>query len=199
MGGGGLVIYLNTNWDYKVISDDTVSKLWERQIVEIIDPNNKLRKKIIVGNIYRPPYNSLDNLNTFMAEFNSTLLEYHANGQNTYMCGDYNVDLLKINSLQFNENYFDSILSAGYIPTVTLPTRLSENSMLIDNIFITNLDNNISACILNIHISDHQPVVLFVNDDQHPPKQNILLSSLLPMAPKNAFAHLSTINTYLIN
>ena len=96
---------MNTNWDYKVISDDTVSKLWERQIVEIIDPNNKLRKKIIVGNIYRPPYNSLDNLNTFMAEFNSTLLEYHANGQNTYMCGDYNVDLLKFNSLQFNENY----------------------------------------------------------------------------------------------
>ena len=101
-----------------------------------------------------------------MAEFNSTLLEYHANGQNTYMCGDYNVDLLKINSLQFNENYFDSILSAGYIPTITLPTRLSENSPLIDNIFTTNLDNNISACILNIHISDHQPVVLFVNDDQ---------------------------------
>ena len=115
------------------------------------------------------------------------------------MCGDYNVDLLKINSLQFNENYFDSILSAGYIPTITLPTRLSENSTLIDNIFTTNLDNNISACILNIHISDHQPVVLFVNDDQPPTKQNILLSSLLPMAPKNAFAHLSTISTYLIN
>ena len=49
-GGGGLVIYLNTNWDYKVISDDIVSKLWERQIVEIIDPSNKLRNKIIVGN-----------------------------------------------------------------------------------------------------------------------------------------------------
>ena len=94
-----------------------------------------------------------------MAEFNSTLLEYHVNGQNTYMFRDYNVDLLKINSLQFNENYFDSILSAGYIPTITLPTRLSENSTLIDNIFTTNLDNNISACILNIHISDHKPVV----------------------------------------
>ena len=86
------------------------------------------------------------------------------------MCGDYNVDLLKINSLQFNENYFDSILSAGYIPTITLPTRLSENNTLIDNIFTTNLDNNISACILNIHISDHQPVVLFVNDDKPPTK-----------------------------
>ena len=81
------------------------------------------------------------------------------------MCGDYNVDLLKIHSLQFNENYFDSILSAGDILTITLPIRLSENSMLIDNIFTTNLDNNISVCILNIHISDHQLVVLFVNDD----------------------------------
>ena len=99
---GGLVIYLNTNWDYKVISDVSVSKLWERQIVEITDPNNKLRNKIIVGNIYIPPNNLLDNLNIFMAEFNSTLLEYHANGQNTYMCGYYNVDLLKINSLQFS-------------------------------------------------------------------------------------------------
>ena len=56
-----------------------------------------------------------------MAELSNTLLEYHANGQNTHMCGDYNVDLLKINSLQFNENYFESILSAGYIPTITLP------------------------------------------------------------------------------
>ena len=89
---GGLVIYWNTNWntnwDYKVISDDTVSKLWERQIVEIIDLSTKLRNKIVIGNIYRPPNNSLHNLNIFVAEFNSTLLEYHANGQNTYMCGD---------------------------------------------------------------------------------------------------------------
>ena len=44
------------------------------------------------------------------------------------MCGDYNVDLLKLNSTPFNENYFDNILSAGYIPKITLPTRLSENS-----------------------------------------------------------------------
>ena len=62
---GGLVIYVNTNWDYKLIWDDTVSKLWERQIVEIID----LNIKIIVENIYRRPNNSLDNLHTFMAEF----------------------------------------------------------------------------------------------------------------------------------
>ena len=61
------------------------------------------------------------------------------------------------------KDYFDNILSAGYIPTITLPTRLSNNSTLIDNIFTNNVGNKLTACILNIHISDHQPVVLFSN------------------------------------
>ena len=81
------------------------------------------------------------------------------------MCGDYNVDLLKINSVQFNENYFDSIISSGYVPTITLPTRLSDNSSLIDNVFTSILSNTLSAYILNVHISDHQPVILFTDDD----------------------------------
>ena len=69
----------------------------------------------------------------------STLIEYNTRSHNTYMCGDYNIDLLKINSVQFNENYFDSIISSGYVPTITLPSRLSDNSSLIDNVFTSNL------------------------------------------------------------
>ena len=88
------------------------------------------------------------------------------------MCGDYNVDLLKLkNSIPFNENYFDNILSAGYIPKITFPTRLSENSTLIDNIFTTNLSSDLSAYILDMYISDHQPVILYTNDDL-PPARN---------------------------
>ena len=103
-----------------------------------------------------------------MMEFNSTLLENHTNSQKVYMCGDYNVDLLKLNSTPFNENYFDNILSAGYIPKITLPTRLSENSTLIDNIFTTNLSTDLSAYILDMHISDHQPIILFTGDGLPP-------------------------------
>ena len=119
----------------------------------------------MIGNIYRPPHNSRDNLANFLSEFCATLIEYNIRGHNIYMCGDYNVDLLKINSVQFNENYFDSIISSGYVPIITLPTRLSENSSLIDNVFTSNLSNALSAYILNIHISDHQPVILFTDDD----------------------------------
>ena len=102
-----------------------------------------------------------------MSEFSATLIECNARGRNTYLCGDYNVDLLKMNRLQFNENYFDSILSFGYVSTITLPTRLSDNSSLLDNVFTctTNLSNALSAYILNVHISDHQPVVVFTDDD----------------------------------
>ena len=168
---GGLVIYLNKKWEYKLIADVTESKLWEKQIIEIFDPNKNQRQKIIIGNIYRPPYNLRDSLNTFMMEFNSTLLEHHTNSQKIYMCGDYNVDLLKLNSIPFNETYFDNILSAGYIPKITLPTRLSENSTLIDNIFTTNLSSDLSAYILDMYISDHQPIILYTNDDL-PPARN---------------------------
>ena len=70
-----------------------------------------------------------------------------------------------MNGLKFNEEYFHDILSAGYILTITLPTRLSASSSLIDNIFTTNLSTDISACILNVHISDHQPIILFSNDE----------------------------------
>ena len=40
-----------------------------------------------------------------------------------------------------------------------MPTRLSDNSSLLDNVFTTNLSNALSAYIVNVHISDHQPVI----------------------------------------
>ena len=56
-------------------------------------------------------------------------------------------------------------MSSGYIPKITLPTRLSENSTLIDNIFTTNMSSDLSAYILDMHISDHQSIILFTSDD----------------------------------
>ena len=127
--------------------------------------NKTQRNKHVIGNIYRPPYNSRDSLHTFMMEFNSTLLEHHTNSQKLYMCGNYNMDLLKLNSIPFNENYFNNILSAGYILKITLPTRLLEYSTLIDNIFTTHLSSDLLTHILDKHISDHQPIILFTRDD----------------------------------
>ena len=108
-------------------------------------PNPPLGR--IIGNIYRPPYISRDNYATLTREFNALLLEYHSKRYNTYMCGDYNIDLLKVNKVHSYDMYFNDVLSAGYIPTITLPTRLSTSSTLIDNIFTANISKEVKACI----------------------------------------------------
>ena len=115
------------------------------------------------------------------------------------MCGDYNVDLLKLNSIPFNETYFDNILSAGYIPKITLPTRLSENSTLIDNIFTTNLSSDLSAYILDIYISDHQPIILYTNDDLPPARKNLSQLERIPTIKKITSNNVFIINIYSIN
>ena len=81
----------------------------------------------------------------------------------------------------FTADYVNDILSAGYIPTITLPTR-SDSSSLIDNIFTDNISVEMSTYILNNHISDHQPVVLFCDIDvpMHKHKYITIRSKISP-------------------
>ena len=98
---GGLVIYLHEKWSYRIKNYETESQIWENQIIEICDPTYSNSQGIIIGNIYRPPYNS--------REFNALLFKYHSKRYNTYMCGDYNIDLLKVNKVQLYDMYFNDI------------------------------------------------------------------------------------------
>ena len=61
--------------------------------------------------------------------------------------------------------YYDEIISHGFFPKITLPTRFSDTAnTLIDNIFATNGEiNDISGILLN-HISDHQMVFIYVEN-----------------------------------
>ena len=82
---GGLVIYLNDSWNYKLNSVQADSQIWEKQIIEIFNPNDLKKKAIIIGNVYRPPYNSRDSYTTFSLEFNVMLLEYQSTSQKAYI------------------------------------------------------------------------------------------------------------------
>ena len=78
--------------------------------------------------------------------------------QQIYLCGDYNIDLLKIFQKNQYNNFFENLIAAGFQPKISLPTRLTDHSAtLIDNIFCNRIDNNESGMIIN-HISDHQLV-----------------------------------------
>ena len=70
----------------------------------------------------------------------------------SYICGDFNINLLKINVKAHYNNFFEN----------TLSTRISENcSTLIDNILANVIESNgVKAGILTSHISDHQAIFL---------------------------------------
>ena len=150
----GLAIYLKNGIQYKINNiTASESNIWEGQFLEIyID-----KKKLTLGNIYRPPKNTTENYKTFSLEFQNCLKMLHGE---VLIAGDFNIDLLKLNDIHTIHEYLESIISSGYIPKITLPTRLSENRRtLIDN-FLCKISNNFSrttAGILNYNLSDHQP------------------------------------------
>ena len=61
--------------------------------------------------------------------------------------------------------YVDEVISQGFIPKITLPTRISEqSSTLIDNIYTNNIDDRESSGILLNQISDHQMVFTLIEN-----------------------------------
>ena len=65
----------------------------------------------------------------------------------------------KLHIKQHHNRFFDIVMSSGFQPKITLPTRITDTSnTLIDNI-LTNVydDNHVSGILIN-KISDHQPI-----------------------------------------
>ena len=63
------------------------------------------------------------------------------------MCGDFNINLLEINSNTHYDDYFESIYSKGFFPRIALPTRIQPPFSLIDNILRNSLDDGANKFI----------------------------------------------------
>ena len=164
---GGLAIYIKNSYKYKVLSIQPLSKIWEGQFIEITI-NSETKKKVILGNIYRPPKNLNVNYHTFISEFSKTLDYLQKQKSEVIIAGDYNIDLLKIKYKPIFNEYFDTVLGFGFVPKITLPTRLSKRSgTLIDN-FLCKLSprySNTKAGILISDISDHLPYFICLDQN----------------------------------
>ena len=110
----------------------------------------------IIGQIYRPP--SLEN-SVFMNELNSCLEIVDQMNKTTFLCGDFNTDLFALLTDNNCQEFFNSLASFGYLPTITKTTRFSENKLsLIDNIFTNNFDFVTRSGIIYSDSSDHFPI-----------------------------------------
>jgi hypothetical protein len=160
---GGVALYILDTYDFKILEFNSRSNIWDGLFIEVTEKNfvsSSLTKKLIIANIYRPPRDNIENYRTFNEELNEILSKLQQSRQEVVVVGDFNLDLLKIQENQHIKDYFECILSNGFIPKITFPTRLSRcRGTLIDNVFV-KLSHDFSettAGILWHNISDHQP------------------------------------------
>ena len=163
---GGLMIYLHDDFSYKEININATneSNLFESLLVEIWRKDCSYQK-FVVGNIYRlPSYLSAD-LRSFTNEFTNLLNILRTRSKFVYICGDYNIDLLKIQTNDEFSIFYTNIVAAGFAPKITLPTRICDTtSTLIDNVYSNVIDKSHTSGILVRPISDHQMYFCIMND-----------------------------------
>lgn len=189
---GGVAIYLHEQFKYKSIIIEN-SDIWDGQFLEIFIENiNKETKRVLVGNVYRPPRPLVENIQTFTNEIES-LLHHFRNYKHVIITGDFNLDLLKFQMNNNINNFLDTFISNGYIPKITLPTRLnSRNGTLIDNFFIKIADNfsSTSAGVLTNQISDHLPYFVILDYLDYAANKNKYMR--ISSSKKNASLNLKT-------
>ena len=93
-GHGGLAIFLSNGYDYRILPLYKKSTIWEGHFIEIT--LSAMNKKIILGNIYRPPKNVNDNYKTFTEGLKPIIAHLGKQKSEVLIAGDFNIDLLKI-------------------------------------------------------------------------------------------------------
>jgi hypothetical protein len=172
---GGLIIYLQEEYDYIYKNKLNKYESWEGQVIQI-KKGNTLNKAINLVNIYRPPKDITEKYTEFIRELSPLLKTLESGNNEAIITGDFNIDLLKINEKQVFSEYFDTLTSHSFYPKITLPTRLSNNhGTLIDNIICKLTENtlNLSSGILIDKFSDHQPyftILKNIKNKNHVPK-----------------------------
>jgi len=136
-------MYIKTCYKFKILETHStfVDRIFESIFIELILKNNT---KIIIGSVYRPntPHpnlSSTDQFSNFLDILSNTSNSLNDLNVSTYICGDFNLDVLKYSEISKVCDYVDIMFSFGFLQIITKPTRCTSNSAtLIDHIFSNN-------------------------------------------------------------
>ena len=151
---GGVALFVDSDLKCKPVEYMTVAidDLMECITVEI--EMEKMRN-IIVTCLYRKPGSTIE---SFTNQLEELLNKLHEN-KTYFLCGDGNVDLLKVKSHKASSDFLDMLYGRGLYPLITKPSRITETSAtLIDHIFTNSLENSIISGLVINDVSDHLPV-----------------------------------------
>ena len=125
---------------------------------------NSVSKKYLLSNIYRLPNEIVQDVNTFTDEFLLYLSLLKRRKHSSFVCGDFNINLLSLDNKRHVNHFFDTVMVKCFFPRITLPTRIQNTShTLIDNILSNNIEDGLkskSGILIN-DISDHKIIFTY--------------------------------------
>ena len=158
--GGGLLIYIKENLNYKIREDLKISDCdGEFLCIEIV---NKHSKNCIIASCYRPPKGNVKNFSTNLNKiFDKAKLENKA----FFVLGDFNLNCLSYKENSDVSGFYNNIFQHGAVPLINKPTRVTTSTAtLIDNILTNSyFEVSLKKGIIKTSISYHFPVFAAFN------------------------------------
>ena len=147
------------------INDTLNCKVFNRFHVDLPSCENiwlnvitKDSKSYIVGVLYRHPFST--DIANFIDQLNQTLQDITSVGNKCVFLGDFNIDILKLESTH-TISYLNMLRSNAFHSIVNKPTRVTTtSSTLINHILISQ----ITPGILSSDVSDHFPTFVLIKN-----------------------------------
>ena len=137
---GGLVIYLKEEFEYVVKMNCNTSDIWEGLFIEVW--GQPIDKKIIIGNVYRPPSELVANYENFQEELSPILQTLHSSRQEVVLAGDYNIDLLKVNLKSKVADIFDHLVTNSFFLKLYFLLAFQKGTELSSTTFFVSYPQN---------------------------------------------------------
>ena len=111
------------------------------------------------------PRDRNEDLESFINDLTPIVTSLSNERSDKIIAGDFNIDMLKINTREKYSDFLDLMLNSNFTPKITLPTRLAERSAtIIDNMFcnFTDYTKVSKSGIIITNLSDHFPALLYL-------------------------------------
>ena len=116
---------------------------WEGLFIDVF--HERVHNKITIGNVYRPPRQNNNNsaIQLFIDEISPILTKLSNERADTFLLGDFNINLLEVNNRIKFQEYLDLFTTQIFYPQTVHPTRFSKKrATLIDQIYCKLTDKS---------------------------------------------------------
>ena len=174
-GHGGVGIYINETFTYTKREDLSIfiPHVFESICFEVQDNQNK---PIIVGVVYRPNSAPRADVDMFISKIIEIQDKISNENKIAYLWAITTLILLNSVTHQKTNDFVYNVISQGFIPHITKPTRItSKSATLIDHLYSNNNHPNYESGIIVTDVAYHFGILLFhiIYGTPRPKKQYI--------------------------